>query len=158
MEKGSYLCQSACAFMMVGALIGCSSPTQPPSDAVPLDRQLVADVFGNHDGAATQDELRSIDEYFRTNIEAWCVSSISEALRESGEVSADQAKSCFAGIATRPFPDEQALRKAYESVNIKTPYVSIVVLRSDSQLALVKFFRSPGPGISGANWNSLRIK
>ena len=38
-----------------------------------VDEEVVADGFGNHDGTASEDELKSIEEYFSCNEEAWSI-------------------------------------------------------------------------------------
>jgi hypothetical protein len=160
----SFPIHAVCALFVVSEVIGCDSPTEPSSRSVLLDRHVVADVFGNHDGVASSDELLALDDFFRTNGEAWCVSSLAEGLWNSNEASADQVKACFIAMATRPYPSEQALRQAYAGINIRTPYVSIAVLHNNSflneniQFQLTKFFRSPGSGISSAHWDILTVK
>lgn len=158
MKPSSFLVQAAFMLLVIGAAIGCDYPPESPSNSSLLDRQAVADIFGNHDGVATPDELLALDDFFQANAEAWCVSSLSDQLRNSDEASADQAKACFLAIATRPYPSEQALRQAYKGINIKTPYVSIAVLQNNKQLHVTKFFRSPGPGVSSAHWDLLTVE
>ena len=164
MKSSSFSVHAAYAFLVISAAIGCDSPTESPSRSLLLDRQVVADVFGNHDGVTSSDELQALDNFFEANTEAWCVSSLSEQLWNSDEASADKVKACFVAMATRPYPSEQALRQAYEGINIRTPYVSIVVLHNNNfvneniQFQVTKFFRSPGPGISSAHWDVLTVK
>ncbi len=159
MKRPSFSVYATYTLLTVTAIIGCESPTDSPSVSVPVDRQVVADIFGNHDGVASSDELLALDEFFKANPEAWCVSSLSQELWQSDEASADQMKACLAAMATRPYPGEQALRQAYEGVNIRTPYVSIVVISSNNnQLQVTKFFRSFGSGVSSAHWVILNLR
>jgi hypothetical protein len=125
--------------------------------SVPLARELVGDVFGDHNGTASTDELRALDEYFELNVEAWCISSYGGISSTAVEVSSEEARRCFSSLATRPYPSEQALRQAYAGINIRTPWVSIVVLRADGQVWLMSFFRSPGPRVGSTWWQPLAI-
>ena len=145
--------QAGPTLLIVCTSIVCNSPTQSHSNSVTPDRNVAADVFGNHDGA---DELSDLDSYFAANSEAWCVSGLRSWY--SNEVSAGEIISCIAGSATRPYPSERALRHDYEGVNIRRPFVSIAVLNAESQIIVTKFFRSPGPRISSADWEVLEVK
>jgi hypothetical protein len=141
-------------------LIACSSksPSGPGTTAVTFDRNAVADLFGNHDGVATSDEVTALNDYFSTNAEAWCITDLGQESWYSKEVDAAQVKSYVEGMATHPYSSEEALRKAYEGMSIKTPFVSVSVLLRGDQIAVTKFFRSPGPNISTAEWEQLAVK
>jgi hypothetical protein len=137
--------------------LGCTSPTQPSGSDISLDRDAVADVLGDHDGTASVDELAALDAYFAANTEAWCVGSFPLDDSASDRITAVGARSAFLRTTTKPFQSEVALRRAYEGVNIRTPYVSVSVLCQDRQIKLVKFYRSPGPGISVAAWDRMTV-
>lgn len=137
--------------------LGCTSPTQPSGSEIAVDRNSVADLFGDHDGTASVDELAALDAYFAANAEAWCVGSFPLDDSASDRITAGEARSAFLKTTTKPFQSEVALGQAYEGVNIKTPYVSISVLHEDRQIKLVKFYRSPGPGISVAAWDRMTV-
>jgi hypothetical protein len=134
----------------------CNGPTQEASITVSLEKTLVADMFGNHDGVATLDEVNAVDSYFAANAEAWCVTGI--PTWEATHVSPAEFKSSFAGVATHPYPSEQDLRAAFQSVSVKIPFVGIAVLQQRSQLTLAQYFRSPGPGIAAAKWELITVQ
>jgi hypothetical protein len=148
----------ACALLIINAAAGCSSPTDAPAGSVLLDRQIVADVFGDHNGVASTDELSALGAFFAVNHEAWAVSNLPERLWMSNETTPDEVKACFGAVAAHPYASEQSLRHTFEGINIKTPYVSVVVLSSGQQIHVTKLFRSPGPGISSARWDILNVK
>lgn len=158
MHPSSFSVQIACTLLVVSTLIGCDSPTESPSQPVPVDKQVAADVFGDHDGTASTAEMLALDDFFGQNDEGWSISMLSQELWKSNEATTDQVRTCFVSMTTRPYPSEQALRQDYEGINIRTPFVSIIVLRNKDQLEITKFFRSPGPGISSARWEALIVK
>ncbi len=136
----------------------CKSPTESGAATVTLDRNAVADMFGNHDGVASSQEVTALDDYFSTNAEAWCITDLGQESWYSQEVDAAQVKSYVEGMATHPYASEEALRKAYDGMSIRTPFVSVSVLLRGDPIAVTKFFRSPGPDISTAEWEELAVK
>ncbi len=137
-------------------LAGCKTPSGPEPVLVPLQKDIVADfVFGNHDHSATTEELAAVDRYFESNAEAWCICGVGELSAEAGGVSPADVRELLAAGAVRIFPDEQSLRKAYEGISIRTPWVSVCVLTADHQVFLTKLFRAPGANIATADWEEL---
>jgi hypothetical protein len=142
--------------LLLTCSFGCSSSTDVDAPSVVLDKNVVADAFGDHNGTATADEVKLVDDYFAANAEAWCLTGIPSAA--ATEVSADDVKRVFAQMATHPYHNENEFRAAYQGTSIKTPSVGVVVLRNGMQIIVTKFFRSPGPAISTAQWESLAVK
>ena len=64
------------AFLVLVFHFGCTSPTQPSGSEIAVDWNAVADLFGDHDGTASIDELAALEAYFTANAEAWCVGSL----------------------------------------------------------------------------------
>jgi hypothetical protein len=159
---------------------GCNdsnSPTQYQSNAVVLgqiivgnnfthyldfhvvvDKNVVADVFGNHDESATLDELDNLDDYFAAHSEAWCLGRLGQESRNSYYITPEYAKFNFSSQRAAPYPSEHALRQSLDGASIRTPFVSIVVLQKQEQIILTKFFRSPGPGVGTAKWQRILVK
>ncbi len=160
MKIRTLIVQAGIFALLMITLITCSSktPSGPVTTEVTFDRNAVADLFGNHDGVASTDEVTALDDYFSTNAEAWCITDLGQESWYSREVDAAQVKSYVEGMATHPYASEEALRKAYEGMSIKTPFVSVSVLRRGEPIAVTKFFRSPGPNISTAEWEELAVK
>jgi hypothetical protein len=46
------------------------NPVKSELQDIFIEKNLVADGFGNQDGTASQDELNFIDNYFKSNFEA----------------------------------------------------------------------------------------
>jgi hypothetical protein len=143
---------------IVATSIVCNSPTQTQINPVALDRNIVADVFGNHDGVTSADELQALENYFADNIEAWCISGLGQESWTTSVVTPDQVRKSFASISSQPYPSEPALRQACGGLNIRTPFVSIAVLQRGDQILLTRFYRSPGTRISSAEWQRLPIQ
>jgi hypothetical protein len=158
MEFRLLIAAAGIAALLAGALNGCTNPTQSDSGTVMLDRNTVADLFGNHDGVASSQEVTTLNEYFSANAEAWCITDLPEESWTSQEVTAGQVKSYVEGMATHPYSSEEALRRAYEGASIRTPFVSVSVLRPGSSIAVTKFYRAPGPNISASEWEELSVK
>lgn len=154
--RGSAAC--AIAPLLIVTSMACNSPTQLQSDPVVLDKNVVADVFGNHDGATDPGELQFVDEYFALHSEAWCISAMGHDIWNTEVLSADQVKALFVSMATRPYPSELVLRQSYDGTNIRTPYVSVVVLQRSVQIVITRLYRSPGAGIAAADWQELTVK
>jgi hypothetical protein len=170
MKKPSLVILGLCMLCVSGA--GCSRtpPTAPEEQSslvgdlvitiavVPLDSLVVADVFGDHDGVASADELKGLGDYFTAHRGAWCVCGLSQELWQATQASGDQVRQSVGAVATRPYPTEVELRSAYAGISIKTPWVSIVQITRARGYFGTRFMRSPGPGIATATWVDLQVK
>ena len=146
------------AFSLVLALFsGCKSPSSPEQQVyVPLDKNTVADKFGDNNGVSTPQELQAVDDYFAINDSAWCLQDCPPE-DSSASVSAQQVKNAFT-LACRFYPSEEALRTAFQGAGIKTVWVSIMVLRqTDSQIYVVSFYRSHGGSVASNEWTKLSM-
>ena len=56
-------------------LINCESSTEPIAKGVIINREIVADCLGDHNGNTTKTELDSLNHYFLNNKQAWAVGS-----------------------------------------------------------------------------------
>ncbi len=160
MKIRTLIVQTGLFAVLTITLIACSSksPTESGSAEVTFDRNAVADLFGNDDGVASSQEVTALNDYFSANAEAWCITDLGQESWYSQEVDAARVKTYVEGMATHPYASEQALRKAYEGMSIRTPFVSVSVLLRGDRIAVTKFFRSPGPNISTAEWEELAVK
>lgn len=151
-------CVSLALFVVVLSACSTKSPTESQPGQVALDKNTVADIFGNHDGVASSEEIAALDSYFSSNKEAWCLTDLGQESWYVSDVTAAQVRSYIASMATHPYPSEAGFRSAYQGENIRTPFVSVSVMRSDNGIVLVEFLRAPGPGISDADWEELPVK
>lgn len=140
----------------MGMIAGCSSPTE--SSPVVLDRASLADRIGDGDGTATDDELKSFDDYFAEHPQAWYLCALGSEWAGAGRLSKAQAKVLAEYANSQFFPNETDFRAAFEGVNIRTLYAGIAVIESRRDVRLVKIFSSPGSGIASAEWRSLVIE
>jgi hypothetical protein len=149
-----------CMLIVVLSIVispGCNSLSDPDDAAVILDKGTVADMFGNHDGVASQEELAFVETYFATNSEAWCITHLPSVSTTRTGFTAEDVRTAVVSSQTTPYPSEQALRERYAGVSFRTPYISISVLRSGVQISLAGYFRSPGPRLSEAVWEPILI-
>ena len=49
-------------------LFNCELSTEPLAKGVSINRKIVADCLGNHDGITTQSEMDSLNNYFLINL------------------------------------------------------------------------------------------
>ena len=126
---------------------------------VVVDEEVVADGFGNHDGTASEDELKSMEEYLSSNEEAWSVGYIPH--RYWGPVTVIPADTVLYAFKENrllgPYESEERLREAYEGVGFRTPYVGVYVIVSGEAYEITKFFRAPGGGFSESEWVRMKI-
>jgi hypothetical protein len=136
-------------------LINCKSSTELIAKGVSIDRKIVTDCLGDHDGITTQTELDSLNHYFLFNEKAWAVGL---GLTRFGDyIPSDSLRERFL-ILGPLFKNETELRNFYKGVVIKTPFVGIYVLESNKDIMVVKLFRAPGPNIYSGIWQEVKIK
>jgi len=138
-------------------LLSCDNSDDFEEVTVLFDRENIADRFGNKDGITSSQELLDLDQYFETNDEAWCISNCPSGYRTGSEIPSEVVSEKVYIVQGEPYPSEKSLRQANDGMSIKTPYITISVLRSDSQITLFKIYRSPGPRFAKATWTRMRI-
>lgn len=160
MKISSWVTGLATVVTMALSLIACSSnsPIQPESVTVTLDKNEVADLFGNNDGVTTSEELAKLEDYFSICPEAWCVTYLGNESWTADAVTPAEVKKDIESMATQPYSDGQLLRRAYIGKRLKTPYVAIAVLSYGDRISVTNFFRVPGPNVSGGEWVRLDVK
>jgi len=141
-------------------VFGCEKSTEPIGEGAPIDINIVADGFGDHNGSASESELEFIKEYFNSNQQAWLIGAFAHGY-ESEEVHtipSDIVVKVFKGIRLRgPYTSENDLRQNLDGISIRTPFVGIYVLTRSSQCLIIRFFRSPGPKVGEAEWEEFQI-
>ena len=128
--------------------------------AVPVDKKIVADGFGDDDGIASEDELMYVEEYFNVNQEAWCLGGFPRGYWGQTQIPADIVINTFhANLKIDgPYKSELALREAYEGLSIRTPYVGIYLLvLSNEEYKITRYFCS-GPEVSEGDWTPMEIE
>lgn len=109
-------------------------------------------------------ELGNLNKYFMSNIEAWCLWVFPGDYWDKNEIPFSEIVYTLylqSSFLSGPFKSEDELRKHYEGVDIKTPWVGIYVFAQDGvpeQYKLKYFYRAPGPNVSGGEWTSMIIK
>ena len=141
-------------------VVGCKKSTEPIGEGTPIDINIVADGFGDHNGDASEEELDFINDYFNSSQEAWTIGS-NAAGYESEDVHtipSDIVVKSFKGIRLwGPYTSENDLRQELNGISIRTPFVGIYVLTRRSQCCILRFFRAPGPKVGEANWDEFQI-
>lgn len=108
-------------------------------------------------------EVGGIDNYFDSYQEAWFLGAYpsdytSETANQILTMPAEILIGAFSHFSNiGPFESEAALRREYEGSNIRTPCVGIYVFKRDTGYELVRYFRSPGPRLSIAEWEPVSI-
>ena len=141
-------------------IIGCEKSFDPIGEVTPIDINIVADRFGDHDGSTSESELEFISEYFTNHQQAWAIGSIAAKYRDENvkSIPADTViKTLSYSALTGPYTSENDLRDELGGWSIRTPYVGIYVLTRNHQCCIIKFFRAPGPKIGEADWDELEI-
>ena len=137
---------------------GCKSPSSPGQQTIALlDKNIVADKFGDCNAVATSQELRAVDDYFATNDSAWCHQGCVLQDSSASSISAQQVRDSFV-IECQFYPSEQAFRAAFQGEEFKSVWVSIVVLREfGSQIYVTSFYRAHGGDFTSNPWTKLAI-
>ncbi len=160
MKLSSWLISIAVPAIVPLTFDACSStsPVQPQSVTITLDKTEVADLLGNHDGVTTAEELANLDEYFSTSSEAWCVTCLGNESWTADAMTPSEEKSYIESMSTQPYSTEGLLRRAYIGKSLRTPFVGIAVLTNGDRITVTSFYRAPGPNISGGDWVQLNVK
>ena len=141
-------------------IIGCEKSFDPIGEVNPIDINIVADGFGDHDGITSESEIEFISEYFTNHQQAWAIGSIAANYRDENvkSIPADTVIKTLSYTALiGPYTSESDLRDELSGLSIKTPFVGIYVLTRNGQCCIIKFFRAPGPRISDQIWDELQI-
>lgn len=135
-------------------MINCKLSTESTAQGVSIDRKIVADCLGDHNGITTQTELDSLNDYFLINDKGWAVGS--GLTRFGNQIPSDSLQKHFL-IYGPLFVNETELRNSYKDISIRTPFVGIYVLESNTNIIVVNLFKAPGPNIYSAEWQELQI-
>ena len=135
-------------------IINCETSTEPLAKGVSIDRKIVADCIGNHDGITSQAELDSLYHYFHINDKGWAVGA--GLTRYVDKIPPDSLIDHFL-IWGPLFINETELRDFHKGIGIRTPFVGIYVLESNKNIMVVKFYRAPGPNVYSGEWQELQI-
>lgn len=141
-------------------IIGCEKSFDPIGEVNPIDINIIADGFGDHDGSTSESELEFITEYFINHQQAWAIGSIAANYRDeiANSIPADTLiKTITRSALMGPYTSENNLRQELNGWSIRTPFVGVYVLTRNSQCCIIKFFRAPGPMISDQDWDELQI-
>ena len=140
------------------SIFSCDLLTEQKETKIYLEKHTIADGFGNHNGAASRDELDFINDYFKDNHVSWCIGAFPSRYWESNIMPADTVIWAFKLMKLiGPYVSEEELRKAFEGINIRIPFVGVYVVRQNQEYEIYKYFRAPGPNISIAEWIEIRI-
>ncbi|MFC1726547.1 hypothetical protein ACFL4T_13070 [candidate division KSB1 bacterium] len=140
-------------------IFSCKSPSKPENVVLYVDKESVADGFGDHNGTASEKELEFIDNYLISNNEAWGIGAFPLSYRNSTAVPADTVLKVFKSANLwGPYESEYDLRREFVGMSFSTPNVGVYVIRYSKEYYIYKFFHSPGPRISLSQWIDIRIK
>ena len=146
-------------FSLILIFPGCGLSPENNDITIQIDENLLADAFGDHDGSVSAEELEKIEDFFFKNHDVWCIDGYPSDYWESNEIPVERIKECFGSMRPiGPYKSEAELRKKWEGINIRTPFLGVYVLRKTNGYVLYKMYRSPGPRISTAEWVEISIK
>jgi len=136
---------SICLLVFVA---GCELINGSSKGLLPVERDIIADGFGNCDGLATEDELRSLDEHFRSYSEAWALggfptSYLGKTQIPASEVLNELKRTCLVG----PFKSKEEMKKYFDGMGIrgvKCLAVGIFVFVSKPAYGIRDYYMCPG--------------
>ena len=131
-----------------------------------IEKTLIADGFGNQDGTASQDELNIIDNYFKSNFEAWGLGGFPWDYRDKNEIPILEVMDALKNVKLDgPYKNEAELRKNYEGIGIRkvtTALLGIYVFDSgdykSEQYRLKYFYKCGGGYISEHKFIPMVVK
>jgi hypothetical protein len=141
-------------------VLGCKISTEPIGEGIPIDINIVADGFGDHNGSASSEELDFIIDYFHSNQKAWIIgqNAVGFETYEVKSIPSDTVVKFFKrNRLIGPYTSENNLRQELEGLSFLTPFVGIYVLTRHSECLIIRYFRSPGPTVSQAEWEEFKI-
>jgi len=157
MKNNTQLLQFGYVILFLSIFLSCDNSDNVEEATVSFNSETVADIFGNKDGITSTQELLDLDQYFENNNEAWCISSCPGDYWFESDIPSEVLSEKLIIFQGSPYPSEDSLRQANGGKSIRTPYITISVLKSESQIILYKIYRSPGPRFGEATWTRLRI-
>ena len=141
-------------------VLGCEKSTEPIGDGTPIDINIVADGFGDHNGSASESELEFVNEYFQSNKQAWIIGSNAAGYDtyEVKTIPSDVVVKSIKGMKlVGPFTSENDLRDTLDDISFRIPFVGIYVLTRRNECLIIRFFRSPGPSVGQVEWEEFEI-
>ena len=104
----------------VPLIYNCSkNPVSYELEGIYIDRELLADGFGYHDGTVSKTEVDDIDNYFKSNNEAWgLVGGFPESYLNKNEIPLSEVINILNGGLHGPFKSEAELRSFMEGTLI----------------------------------------
>ncbi len=124
------------------------------STVVTIDKISVADMLGNNDGNTTDEEIAKLDSFYNINNTGYAVGGGYNNYGNS--IPADTVKKYF-HVYSPLCKNEIELRNAYKGIAIKTPYVGIFVMNSNTGIKIIKLFRASGPNVCNGAWEEIKI-
>ena len=128
-----------------------------------VSKEVLADGFGNHDGEASEDEITFIDDYFKTNREAWTFTVFSSDYYTKDEIPFSVVMEIITNHNLRhPLPSQDEFLNVHEGMSILTPYISIFNFTPDSKISnmfkINNFYKAPGGSFSERDlWKPMKI-
>jgi hypothetical protein len=92
------------------------NPLKSELEDIFIDKTLIADAFGYYDGVASETELNEIDNYFKSNPEAWGLGKFPDTYYNKNELQLSEAINALKGGLAGPFKNETELRKYKEEL------------------------------------------
>ena len=157
MHTNIFLTGIGVAVLLALIFPACSDTGVEEEPKMILERTLVADMLGDHDGVASSQELIDLATYFGSNAEAWCITNCPAEYWSGTSIPATVVREKVLAMRTHAYPNEQALRAANAGTSIRTPYITISVVRQESQIYLVRLFRSPGSKCAEVAWEEMTL-
>jgi hypothetical protein len=150
---------SAILFILPFFLFSCEKSFEPIPEVAYISKEVVADAFGNHDGITTRDELDFVDQYFKTNDDAWCVGVCYDRYwyNDQNTIGCNELVEMFGFMkCIGPYGSEEKLRESFPGT--RTPFVGIYTLKHTYKYRIYRFFRASGPRVSTDSWIELIIQ
>ncbi|MFC1557742.1 hypothetical protein ACFL40_00155 [candidate division KSB1 bacterium] len=96
----------------IGILVsGCEkNPVNSELEDIFLDKEFIADAFGNSDGTASETEVDDINNYFTSNTDARGLGGFPETYFDKNEIPLSEVINAISGKLYGPFKSEAELR------------------------------------------------
>ena len=136
----------------------CGVTENEDEELVYVEKEALADGFGNHDSEADEDEILFIINYFINNGEAWAIGAISSAYWDS-TVTKISSSEVIQLLTQAPLIGPFSDKDAFEDRSIRYPWLGVYLIKSQNDKYYIdQFFKAPGPQVGRDEyWTELEI-
>jgi hypothetical protein len=144
--------------LLILFLSSCGVTENDDDELAYVEKEALADGFGNHDGEADEEEIEIFTNHFNNNDEAWAIGAISSANWDStvNKITSDEVVQLLRQAPLRgPFSNKDA----FEEISIRIPWLGIYLIKvKNDKYFIAQYFKAPGPQVGQDEyWTELEI-